>query len=89
MKTKHKYEVIYTTKTTAMLDNGDGTATVVPATKNMSKSYLKKVDAYADIRRLLSECGESFLKAELNPIGKVCPEVYDATNWQDAKITRS
>lgn len=86
---KARYEVIYTTKTTAMLDNGDGTATVVPATDTMSKSYIKKADAYADIRRLLGEYGESFLKAELNPIGKKVPEVYDATNWKDAKITRS
>lgn len=83
---KAKYEVIYTVTATEVRDNGDGTATVVPSTQTMSKTYLKKVDAYADIRRLLADA--DFLTAELNPIGKMCPEIYDKTNYLDARITR-
>lgn len=87
MKT-HKYQVTYTVPATKMVDNGDGTCSTVPTTKTMTQKYMKKVDAYADIRRLLGDGSGDFIKAEIAVIGESCKEWYDTTNFADARITR-
>lgn len=54
------------------------------------KEYPTKAKAYADIRRLLSECDGMFIRCDLRKLtDNYVSEWYDMDSWEEARITRA